>query len=120
MDDQARLNTFLGEQKYMTLAVTLDDGTPWATPVRIKRWQGREFEWDSKLDTEHSQAIAKRPQVAISIFTPESDTTIQFGFYAAADVTLLHEENGFGRYRLTVTKSWINDASFVKREVELG
>lgn len=119
MTDREMVNKFLAEQKYMTLAVILDDGTPWATPVRIKKWEGRAFEWDSKLDTEHSKAIAKRPDIAISIWTPESETTIQFGFYAAAVTELVQSENGFGRYRATVTQSWINDASFVKRPVDM-
>lgn len=120
MNDEEYLKQFLAEQKYMTLAVTLDDGTPWATPVRIKLHWGRAFEWDSKTDTEHSKAIAKRPTVAISIFTPETDATKQFGFYAIAEAKLISEENGLGKYQAIVSKSWINDATFVKREVELG
>lgn len=120
MNDKGHLNTFLSEQQYMTIAVTLDDGTPWATPVRIRRWEGKVFEWDSMLDTEHSKAIAKRPTIAISIWTPEGEGTIQFGFYAHATAELLHDENGRGRYNAVVQKAWVNDATFVKREVELG
>jgi hypothetical protein len=120
MTDQEQLNKFLAEQKYMVIAVTLDDGTPWATPVRIKTQFMGGFEWDSKLDTEHSKAIAKRPQIAISIYTPETDSTIQFGFYAKAEAKLLGEENGMGRYQAVVKQAWINDATFVKREVTLG
>ncbi len=77
MNDQEQLNKFLSEQDYMTIAVTLDDGTPWVTPVRIKQWEGAAFEWMSKTDTEHSRAIAVRPQVALSMYTPGGDTTIQ-------------------------------------------
>ncbi len=120
MTDQDQLNKFVAEQKYMTIAVTLDDGTPWATPVRIKHWEGKVFEWDSKLDTDHSRAIASRPSVAISMWTPESDDTIQFGFYAKAMAEQIGEENGLGHYRATVVQSWINDATFVKRSVELN
>lgn len=119
MSDQEQLNKFLSEQNYMTLAVTLDDGTPWATPVRISSWDGKTFEWDSKTDTVHSKAIAQRPQIALSIFTPQTDTTIQFGFYATATAELVGEQNGMGHYKATVTKSWINDASFIKRVVSL-
>jgi hypothetical protein len=104
----------------MTLAVALEDGSPWATPLRIKRWDGRTFEWDSRTDTEHSRAIAERRSVALSIFTAQTDTTVQFGFYAQATAELLEEHDGMGHYRATVAKSWINDASFIKREVELG
>lgn len=120
MNDQEQLNTFLAEQDYITLAVTLDDGTPWATPLRIKHRDGATFEWVSKLDTEHSKAIASRPQVALSVYTAQSDTTIQFGFYATATAELLSEHNGMGHYRATVTKAWINDATFIKREVGLA
>ena len=121
MTDREQLDTFLSEQHYMTIAVTREDGTPWATPVRIQRMEGREFEWDSKIDTEHSKAIAVQPQVAISMFTPEGEGTIQFGFYAAAIAEQISEANdhGIARYRATVNKSFINDASFRKREVEL-
>ena len=120
MTDQAQLNKFISEQKYMTIAITLDDGTPWATPVRIKQREGKVFEWDSKLDTDHSKAIAARPAVAISMWTPEGDDTIQFGFYAKATAELITEQDGYGRYKATVLHSWINDATFIKRSVELN
>jgi len=122
MNDQELLKAFLAEQKYMTLAVTLDDGTPWVTPVRIKNWKGKTFEWDSHVGTEHSKAIAMRPSIAISIYTPDSESTIQFGFYGHATAERMGEpnEHGIARYRVTVSKGFINDASFKKREVELG
>lgn len=104
----------------MTIAVTLDDGTPWATPVRIKKWNGTNvFEWESKVATQHSQAIAVRPSVALSMWTPESESTEQFGFYAQATAEQVGQagEDGIARYRATVVRSWINDATFVKREV---
>lgn len=121
MTDQQALLDFLAEQKYMTLAVTLDDGRPWATPVRIRSWNGRVFDWDSRTDTEHSKAISARPTIAISMWTPEGDETIQFGFYAHATVEQISEPNEYGiaRYRATVNTCFINDASFVKRQVVL-
>jgi hypothetical protein len=119
MNDQALLTNFLAEQKYMTISVTLDDGTPWATPVRIQKWEGASFEWDSKVDTEHSMAIAKRPNIAISMFTPEGEATIQFGFYAHATAEQISETNeaGVARYRAVANNCFINDASFKKRAV---
>jgi hypothetical protein len=121
MTEQEALNTFLSEQKYMTIAVTLTEGTPWATPVRIKRRESNEFEWDSHVGTDHSKAIVSQPTIAISIWTPEGDTTIQYGFYAVATAGQISEpnEHGIARYRSTVTKSWVNDATFVKREVSI-
>lgn len=122
MSDIELLNAFLAEQKYMTIAVTLDDGTPWATPVRIQNWEGKSFEWDSKADTEHSKALLNRPDIAISMFTPQGESTIQFGFYAHATAEQISEpdEAGIARYRTVVNKCFINDATFRKREVELG
>ena len=122
MNDQEQLNTFLSTQKYMTLDVTLEDGSQWAVPVRIKSWEGKIFEWDSHIETEHSNAIARRPEVAVSIFTPEGEDMSQFGFYAHATAEQSSEPNerGIARYRLTLNKSFINDASFIKREVELA
>ena len=120
MNDQNQLNKFLAEQNYMTIAVTLDDGTPWATPVRIKSWEGKRFEWASMTDTEHSKAISKRPHIAISIYTPASGNLVQYGFYAKATAELVSEQDGTGTYRAVVTQSWINDATFVKREVPLA
>lgn len=122
MNDQRQLNAFLATQNYMTLAVTLDDGSPWAVPVRIKSWNGKAFEWDSHIATEHSQAIVRRPEVAVSIFTPGTDSSKQFGFYAHATAEQRSEpnEHGIARYRVTVNKCFINDASFIKREVELA
>ena len=122
MTDREALNTFLSEQNYMTVAVTLDDGTPWATPVRIQKWTGKFFEWDSKIDAEHSRALLQRPNVALSLFTPETETTKQFGFYAQATAEQIGEvsEHGVARYRAVVNKCFINDATFVKREVDLA
>lgn len=115
-DDNVFVQDFLGEQHFMVLAVTLDDGTPWAVPVRISRWQGKEFEWDSKLDTLHSQALAARPAMAVTVF----NTGQQCGVYMSGRGELVGETNsGFGHYRFTAERTWLNDETFVKREVSL-
>ena len=119
MNDDEKTKQFLNEQQYMVLAVTLDDGTAWATPVRIRRWEGREFEWDSKLDTLHSQAIATRPEMAITVFQKLEDS--QIGVYARGRGELIEEfKPSFGRYRFTAERCWLNDETFRKREVTLG
>ncbi|MBC7512583.1 pyridoxamine 5'-phosphate oxidase family protein [Candidatus Saccharibacteria bacterium] len=122
MTDQDTLIVFLTEQKYMTIAVMLADGTPWATPVRIKAHEGKTFEWESKTDTEHSKAISASPIIAISMFTPSNETTAQLGFYAQATAKQIGEpnEHGIARYRAAVNTCFINDATFIKREVELA
>lgn len=118
MSDSERLEQLLDEQQLMVLAVSLDDGTPWAVPVRIQTHDGcASFEWDSHLQTEHSKAIAKHPAMAITIFQKKDDS--QIGFYAKGAGELIEEfKPGFGRYRFSANECWINDETFVKRSVE--
>jgi len=119
MTDNEKLQQFLENAKHMVLAVTLDDGMPWAVPVKIQEQHGRVFEWDSKLDTVHSQAIAGHPDAAIVIFTKDQGN--QFGFYAKGRAEeVLRRPDGYGRYRFTARETWINDQTFTKRKVELG
>lgn len=119
MNDQQKLEQFLGEQQFMVLAVALSDGTPWAVPVRIAKQEGREFYWDSALNTEHSKAIAEQNSgVAITIYQKTED--IMFGFYAKGTAELLEEyKPGYGHYKFVASQCWINDETFVKREVDL-
>ena len=98
------------------LAVTLDDGSPWAVPVRIARWQGKEFEWDSRIDTLHSQALIARPAMVVTVFNTEQ----QCGVYMLGHGVLVEDRgSGLGHYRFTAARTWLNDKTFVKREVAL-
>lgn len=119
MSDDEKIKQFLSKQHYMVLAVVTPDGTPWAVPVRIQLWQGMEFEWDSKLDTVHSQALVTNSAMAITIFDKTGDT--QMGFYASGRGQLVNDRgDGYGRYRFTAEQCWINDETFVKRECLIG
>lgn len=116
MTDTERTTRFLEQQKYMTIAVVLDDGTPWATPVRVQAHGEGYFEWDSRTDTMHSQAIVRNPTIAISMFEVRPDG--HFGYYARATAAVIHAiDTDRSRYRATVDQVWINDESFVKREL---
>ena len=118
MSDEQKVKDLLATQEYMTLAVTLDDGTPWAVPVKTQLQWGTAFEWDSSLSTEHSKAIAQRPDIAIMVFDKTGAT--QLGFYAKAQAKLLKEfKPGFGRYQAIVSQAWVNDETFQKREIGL-
>jgi len=118
MNDDEKVKQFLTAQRYMVLAVMLDDGTPWAVPVRIQQWSGNEFEWDSRLDTVHSQALEKRPAMAVTIFEKQEDS--QIGLYAKGRGELVEEfKPGFGRYKFTMQEAWINDETFRKRQISL-
>jgi len=119
MDDTQKIEQLLSEQQYMVLAVTLEDGTPWAVPVRIQARNGNEFEWDSLLTTEHSNTLVTTPKMAITIFQKKEDS--QVGLYAKGTGELVEEfKPGFGRYKFRAEQCWINDETFVKREVSLS
>lgn len=118
MEDRRILEVFLGRQGYMVLAVVLEDGTPWAVPVRIQARDDKGFEWDSKMSTVHSQAIEKNSAASITIFEKLED--LQFGFYAKGRAQIIEtKDNDFARYRFDVEQAWINDETFVKRKVKL-
>jgi hypothetical protein len=119
MTDNQKLLQFLSSQNYMVIAVVSKDGTPWAVPVKIQRWAGKEFEWDSALKTMHSQVLKDHPEMAITIFQKKTDS--QIGFYAKGKGRLVEEfKPGFGRYRFTADECWMNDETFVKRKVSLS
>lgn len=118
MDDSKKLKQFLAAQQYMVVAVVLPDGTPWAVPVRIQRQAGNVFEWDSALATVHSQALVADSNMAVTIF--QKDAAAQVGVCMKGRGELVEEfKPGFGRYRFTSEKAWLNDETFVKREVTL-
>ena len=120
MNDGVKAKKFLKDQTHMVLAVTLTDGTPWAVPVKIQKYEGEEFEWDSRTDTVHSQALEIHPEMSLVTFQRDSDPFGQFGFYATGRGELVEDKgNGFAKYRFTATKAWVNDQTFVKREIEL-
>ena len=118
MNDQQKLEQFSNRMQHMVIAVTLNDDTPWSTPVSIKRREGSVFEWDSHPETVHSKALATHPQIAMTMFEKTNDG--QFGLYCKANAEVVEpKEHGLMRYRLTVTQAWINDETFKKREVLL-
>ena len=116
--DQAKVNRFLNDQKYMTLSVTLDDDTPWAIPVIIQRHDGGVFEWDSRLDAVHSRVISQRPLVAISLFS--ADKGAEICICAKAEARLAEQYNeDYGRYSAVVSEAWLNDETHRKRRIVL-
>lgn len=116
MSDSDVVKEFLGGQEFMVVSVVLADGSPWAVPVRILHHEPQVFEWDSATSAEHSQVIALRPEVMLLCY----DTASQVGVYMQAKVTRVTErDDGYARYRAEVSRLWLNDHTFVKREVEL-
>ena len=120
MNDNEKLEAFLKTQTHMVIAVTCDDGTPWSVPVKVQNYNGRDFEWDSKVDTFHSIALEQHSRISITMFSRDTDPFGQFGFYAVGNaVKLIDKDHGVARYAFSVERAWINDHTFVKREVEI-
>lgn len=107
----------LSKSQHMVVAVTLEDGTPWAVPVHMVRGDGKIFEWDSKPETVHSRAIALQPNISLTVFSIDDD----IGLYMKATAEVLPEirdESGRVRYRAKVSAAWLNE-QHVKRPVDL-
>jgi hypothetical protein len=120
MSDQERVKEFLKTASIMVIAVTLEDSSSWAVPVKIQKQEGNIFEWDSKLDTVHSTALGHKPEMSVVIFEKSDTRPGQTGVYLKGRGELISStEEGFGRYRFTAETAWINDETFVKREVSL-
>ena len=114
MSDSELVREFLADQKFMVVSTVREGGLPWAVPVRILRHEDKVFEWDSAMSTEHSQAIEHDPDVMLLCF----DTATQTGVYMQAEVTNIERrDDGFARYRVEAKRVWLNDKTFVKREV---
>jgi nitroimidazol reductase NimA-like FMN-containing flavoprotein (pyridoxamine 5'-phosphate oxidase superfamily) len=117
MNDHEIVQQLLHECDHMVVAVTLDDGTPWAVPVHMVSDDNWVFEWNSKPTTVHSRAIAKRPSVALTVFSIAKD----IGLYMKATAEALpdvRDADGRVRYRATVTKAWLNE-QHIKRQLAL-
>jgi hypothetical protein len=102
MNDSDIVQKLLNNSRHMVVAVTLEDGTPWAVPVHMVRAEGKLFEWDSKPETVHSRAIALQPNIALTVFSIDDD----IGLYMKAVAEKLPEirrDDGRVRYRATVT-----------------
>lgn len=118
MTDAEKARSFINRQNHMVVAVVLEDGSPWAVPVKIQAKGEWSLEWDSRVDTLHSQAIKRDPRVAITMFEKAEDTQTGLSLACHAEVIERHDDD-VARYRATIHRAWITDETFVKREVEL-
>jgi hypothetical protein len=76
---QARLNdlarTIIDSNSYMVLGTADPTGHPWVTPVWFASEDYTHFHWVSSPEARHSENIAARREVAITIF----DSTVPVG-----------------------------------------
>lgn len=120
MTDEQGVEDFLQTQHHMVLAVTLEDGSPWAVPVAVLRREGISiFEWDSRTDAVHSLALARDSRAAITLYRASSDEWREIGFYSAGRAEIVDPRGDFARYRFTTEHAWVNDETHAKRELNV-
>ncbi len=139
------INENLGRHKEFTLATVDERGEPWVVALNLCYDDQFDIIWHSEKGTEHSKHLAKRPEVAICIFSDFKDIG-DFGLYAKArayEVTdreelveklkLRFEKKGkpvpsptdysgdspHRLYCAKITAAWINDQSHAKQVVDL-
>jgi uncharacterized protein YhbP (UPF0306 family) len=72
MDDNTQaVRRLIDDNWFMTIASSDANGTPWSTPVAFAVDENINFYWVSARNARHSQNIAIRPTVAISIWTQD-------------------------------------------------
>lgn len=60
--------TILDGNSFMVLATADADGVPWSCPVWFATEDYRTLYWVSKPDARHSQNLAVRPELAVTVF----------------------------------------------------
>ncbi len=70
--------------QYMVLATADGSGVPWASPVWFATVDSWEFFWVSSPNARHSQNLAVRPELAITIFDSRQAPGAGQGVYISA------------------------------------
>ena len=82
-DNNAHARAILDANRYVTLATADEQGNPWATPVWFAPDGLDRILWLSWPGSRHSQLIASRPEIALTVF----DSTVAPGGAAALYAT---------------------------------
>jgi len=83
-NDRAAFEAIVGASSYMILATADATGLPWASPVWFASTDFRQFFWVSSPHARHSQNLAARPELAISIFDSRQPPYSGQGVYVSA------------------------------------
>ena len=82
--ERAAFEAIVSAGSYMTLATADATGLPWASPVWFATTDFREYIWVSSPHARHSQNLAARPELAISIFDSRQPPYSGQGAYVSA------------------------------------
>ena len=91
MDTTAHALDLLAANRYVVLATADEDGSPWATPVWFAADGLDRILWLSWPGSRHSRLIARRPQVALTVFDSSRPSEDAAAFYAVASAAECRE-----------------------------
>ena len=83
-DNAAHARQILEETCYAVLATAAADGTPWATPVWFAHDDLDRLYWLSWPGSRHSELIAQRSDVAVTVFDTHAVPNEGTAFYATS------------------------------------
>ncbi len=91
-DPSAVFEAVVSANEYMVLATADESGMPWASPVWFATVDSTEFFWVSSPSARHSQNLAVRPELAITIFDSGQAPGTGQGAYLSAFATQVAED----------------------------
>ena len=91
MDTTTHALDLLAANRYVVLATADEDGSPWATPVWFASDGLDRILWLSWPGSHHSRLIARRPQVALTVFDSSRPSEDAAAFYAVASAAECRE-----------------------------
>ena len=80
MIDRSAVDRVLAANRYLVLGTADEDGQPWVTPVFFAPLDPNRVCWVSSPNSRHSRNIARRAEIAITVF----DSTVDVGRAEAA------------------------------------
>lgn len=83
-DPRSAFEAIVRASSYMTLATADPTGLPWASPVWFASTDCLQFFWVSSPQARHSQNLAARPELAISIYDSRQPPYSGQGVYVSA------------------------------------
>ncbi len=83
-DTDAHARGILDDTTYVVLATASEDGRPWASPVWFAHDGLDRLYWVSWPGSRHSQHIAHRPEIAVTVFDTRAVPNQGTAFYAVA------------------------------------
>ena len=92
-DNEAHARAVLAGTAYVVLATADADGNPWATPVWFAPDGLDRLFWVSWPGSRHSELIARRPGIALTVFDSSVRPGEATAFYATARAGLCPEED---------------------------